>query len=154
MPDEREDLAEALLAASRALVGIAIRGLGAVASDVTMAQHRVLLLLRDHDELSVNEIADLLEVNQSNASRHASRLTELGLVAREQAPHDGRAVALRLTPTGRDRVDAVREARLDEIRSVLSRMELADVRRVAEALLAFEEAADVSAAHDGGAVLH
>jgi DNA-binding MarR family transcriptional regulator len=154
MPDETEDLAEALLAASRALVGIAIRGLVAVASDVTLAQHRVLLLLHDHEVMSVNDIAELLEVNQSNASRHASRLTELGLVAREQAAHDGRAVALRLTPAGRALVDAVREARLDEIRSVLSRMAVADVRRVADALAAFEEAAEVSAAHDGAAVVH
>lgn len=154
MPDETEDLAEALLATSRSLVGIAIRSLGAVASDVTLAQHRVLLLLHDHDELSVNDIADLLEVNQSNASRHASRLTELGLVAREQAPHDARAVALRLTPAGRARVDAVREARLDEIRSVLSRMAVADARRVADALRAFEDAAEVSSAHDVGAVVH
>ena len=154
MPDETDDLAEALLAASRALVGIAIRGLGAVASDVTLAQHRVLLLLHDRDELSVNDIAELLEVNQSNASRHAGRLTDLGLVAREQATHDGRAVALRLTPAGRARVDAVREARLNEIRSVLSRMDVTDVRRVAHALRAFEEAAGVPVAHDVGGVAH
>ena len=154
MSDEREDLAEALLAASRALVGIAIRGLGAVAPDVTLAQHRVLLLLHDRDELSVNDIAHLLEVNQSNASRHASRLTELGLVARETAPHDARAVALRLTPAGRARVKAVKQARLAEIRSVLSRMAVADVRRVAAALRAFEAAADVPAAHEVGAVVH
>ena len=154
MPDDREDLAEALLAASRALVGIAIRGLSAVASDVTIAQHRVLLVLHDHGELSVNAIAELLAVNQSNASRHASRLTELRLVVREQAAHDGRAVALRLTPAGQARVDAVHDARLGEIRSVLSRMEVADVRRVADALRAFEEAAGVSVTHEVGAVAH
>jgi DNA-binding MarR family transcriptional regulator len=139
--DDHDELAEALLAASRALVGIAIRGLGAVSPDVTLAQHRVLLLLDEHGELSVNEVADLLGVNQSNASRHTTRLVSLGLVARNPVPHDARAVALRITSAGRRRVDAVRLARLNEIRGVLDGMEIADARPVADALRAFEEAA-------------
>ena len=141
MPDEHGDLAEAMLGASRALVGIAMHGLGSVVSDVTLAQHRVLLLLDEHGELSVNAIAELLAVNQSNASRHTTRLVELGLLTRDQAPHDARAVVLRPTGVGRRRVEAVRDARLREIRAVLGRMEVSDVRRVIEALRAFEEAA-------------
>jgi DNA-binding MarR family transcriptional regulator len=154
MPDEREDLAEAMLAASRALVGIAVRGVEAVASDVTLTQHRVLLLLDEHGELSVNEIAGLLGVNQSNASRHATRLDELGLVTRKKAPHDARALALRLTPRGRQQVAAVRDARLDEIRSVLSRLDIADAQRVAVAMRAFAEVAGASVVHDVSAVVH
>jgi DNA-binding MarR family transcriptional regulator len=154
MPDEQDDLADAMLAASRALVGIAVRGIEAAGSDLTVAQHRVLLLLEQHGELSVNDIADLLGVNQSNASRHASRLAKLGLVTRKRAPHDARAVALRLNTAGREQIRAVREARLREIRSVLSRMELADAERVAAALRAFEAAAHVSVAHEVAEVVH
>jgi DNA-binding MarR family transcriptional regulator len=154
MPDEHDELAEAMLAASRALVGIAVRGLEAVASDVTLAQHRVLLLLDEHGELSVNDIAGLLGVNQSNASRHATRLGELGLVRRQKVPHDARAVALRLTSAGREQVRAVREARLNEIRSVLSALDVADARRVAAAMRSFAEAADTSVVHDVSAVVH
>lgn len=140
--DEHDELAEAMLAASRALVGIAMHGVEEVASEVTLAQHRVLLLLVAHGELSVNDIAGLLGVNQSNASRHTTRLAELGLVTREKAPHDGRAVALRLTDAGRRHVAAVRDVRLAEIRAVLSRMEIADARRTADALVGFARAAD------------
>jgi DNA-binding MarR family transcriptional regulator len=154
VPDDRDDLAEAMLVASRALVGIAVRGVEAAGSDLTLAQHRVLVLLEQHGELSVNEIAGLLGVNQSNASRHTSRLTELGLVTRERAQHDARAVALRLTTAGRGQVRAVREARLREIRSVLSRLELADARRVTAALRAFADAAGVPVAHDLAEVVH
>ena len=154
MTDDPEDLAEAMLAASRALVAIAVRGIEAAGSELTLAQHRVLLLLEEHGELSVNDIAGLLAVNQSNASRHTSRLADLGLLAREKAPHDARAVALRLTAAGREQVLAVREARLQEIRSVVSRMEFADVERVARALRAFEEAAQVPVAHDVATVVH
>jgi DNA-binding MarR family transcriptional regulator len=151
MPDDREDLAAAMLVATRALVGIAVRGVEAAGTDLTLAQHRVLVLLEEHGELSVSDIAGL---NQSNASRHTTRLTELGLVGREQAPHDARAVALRLTERGHDRVRAVREARLAEIRSVLSRMEVADVDRVVAALRAFAEAAAVPVSVDTTAVVH
>jgi DNA-binding MarR family transcriptional regulator len=154
MPDELERLSEAMLGASRALVGIAVRGLEAVAPEMTVAQHRVLLLIDRHGGLSVNDIADLLAVNQSNASRHTSRLVELGLVARHKVAHDARAVSLRLTDAGRARVQAVRRARLVEIRSVLARMDIIDVRSAAGALRAFEKAAEVSVAHDGAAVVH
>jgi DNA-binding MarR family transcriptional regulator len=142
MADERENLAEAMLGASRALLGIAMRGVDAVASEVTLAQHRVLLLLTDHAELTVTDVARLLDVNQSNASRHAARLAELGLVIRGKVQHDARAVALRLTASGRELVEAVREARLSQIRSVLSRMDLADATRTVEALRSFASAAD------------
>jgi DNA-binding MarR family transcriptional regulator len=154
MVDTQDDLAEALLATSRALVGIAIRGLAAVSTDVTLAQHRVLLLLDEREELSVGDVAQLLAVNQSNASRHTTRLVDLGLVTRDPAPHDARSVVLRLTPAGRARVDAVRSARVREIRSVLARMEVSDVRRVAAALRAFEAAAGVTAVDEASAVVH
>jgi DNA-binding MarR family transcriptional regulator len=94
MSAERDDLAEAMLAASRALVGIAVRGVEAAGSDLTLAQHRVLLLLEEHGELSVNEIAGLLGVNQSNASRHTSRLVGLDLVAALRAFADAAGVSV------------------------------------------------------------
>jgi DNA-binding MarR family transcriptional regulator len=130
-----------------------MRGLAAVSTDVTLAQHRVLLLLHEHEELSVGDVARLLVVNQSNASRHTTRLVDLGLVTRDPAPHDARSVALRLTPAGRARVAAVWSARVQEIRSVLARMEISDVRRVAAALRAFEDAAGVSPDHETAALV-
>ena len=65
-----------------------------------MAQHRVLVLLDERGALSVNDLADSLGVDQSNASRHCSRLARLGLVTRSRAAHDGRAVMVGLTPAG------------------------------------------------------
>ena len=65
-----------------------MRGVETAASDLTLAQHRVLLLLEEHGQLSVNDVAHLLGVNQSNASRHTTRLTELGFVALSQVIAD------------------------------------------------------------------
>jgi DNA-binding MarR family transcriptional regulator len=138
---ELEDLAEALLAVGRTLTGISIRAMGAGAADVTLTQHRVLVLLETHGVLSVNDVAAGLGVDQSNASRHCSRLTRLGLVSRERARHDARAADLCLTAAGRRQLRDVRAVRLREIRSVLARMEIADARAAADALRAFERAA-------------
>lgn len=138
---ERDDLAEALVAVGRTLTGISIRAMAAGGADVTLTQHRVLVLLEVHGVLSVNDVAAALGVDQSNASRHCSRLTRLGLVRRERARHDARAADLCLTAAGLRQVKDVRAARLREIRSVLSRMEVADARAVVDALQEFERAA-------------
>src|SRR4051794_20060630 len=137
---EREQLVDALLAASRALVGISVRTVDEAPVDVTVTQHRVLLLLEARGHLSVNEVADLLGVNQSNASRHCARLETLGLVHRSRALHDGRAIEVTLTPTGQRQVEAVRSARRREIESVLGRMSLPDARATVAALEAFTSA--------------
>jgi DNA-binding MarR family transcriptional regulator len=139
---ERRELADALLAVSGVLVGISLRGVAGGDVDLTLAQHRVLVLLEEHGVLSVSEVAAQLGVNQSNASRHCSRLASLGLVVRDQAPGDARTVDLRLTAAGRRQVLSVRSARLRELVSVLGRVELPDARSAARTLRAFAEAAD------------
>jgi DNA-binding MarR family transcriptional regulator len=138
---ERDDLAEALVAVGRTLTGISLRAMAAGPADVTLAQHRVLVLLATRGALSVNDVAAGLGVDQSNASRHCSRLARLGLLVRERARHDARTADLRLTAAGRRQVSEVRAARLREVRSVLSRMEVDDVHVVVKALHAFDRAA-------------
>src|SRR4051794_34483985 len=43
-----DDLAEAFLTASRVLVGLAVHSLAASPVDITLAQHRVLVMLASH----------------------------------------------------------------------------------------------------------
>ncbi len=133
--------ADAVLVTSRLLVGIAVRSLQAGSSEVTVAQHRVLMLLEEHGPLTVNQVAALLGVNQSNASRHCLRLGELGLVDRHRAVHDARTVEVLLTQAGRRQVDAVRGARRGEIIAVLSRMSDGAMRDMVSGCSAFNEAA-------------
>jgi DNA-binding MarR family transcriptional regulator len=139
--DERRDLADALLEVAGTLVGISIRGVAAGPVELTLVQHRVLVLIDRAGQASVTDVADQLGVNQSNASRHCGRLVDLGLVTRERASHDARTVELRLTPSGRRQVGAVRAARLEEIRSVLAQLEIANAGSVIDALRAFDRSA-------------
>jgi DNA-binding MarR family transcriptional regulator len=137
---EHDRLADALLDASRVLLAIAIRSVSAGSAEVTVVQHRVLVLLDTHGKLSVNAVADELGVDQSNASRHCTRLSGLGLVTRSRAAHDGRAVDVVLTAAGRQQVQAVRAARRREIASVLAELPDSDVRDMTRAFELFGRA--------------
>ena len=134
---ERDRLADALLEASRALLAVAVRSISAGTAKVTVVQHRVLVLLDAHQLLSVNAVADELGIDQSNASRHCTRLARLGLVTRTRATHDGRAVDVALTAAGRQQVRAVRAARRREIVQLLANLPDSDVREMAHAFELF-----------------
>jgi DNA-binding MarR family transcriptional regulator len=138
---ERDRLADAVLGASRVLLAIAVRSVSAGTADVTVTQHRVLVLLDARGPLSVTAVAEELGVDQSNASRHCTRLARLGLVTRTRAAHDGRAVDVEITADGRRQVEEVRAARRREIIRILDRLSDAVVHEVVEGFESFQSAA-------------
>jgi DNA-binding MarR family transcriptional regulator len=135
------ELADALLAATQSLMAMAIRTAGEAPVPVTPVQYRVLLLLAGAGTLSVNDVAASLGVDQSNASRHCTRLAGLGLVRRTQASHDRRAAELRLTDAGRHEVQAVREARRGWAERVLTTLTDDEARTAVRGLEVFAAAA-------------
>ncbi|HEY3529300.1 MAG TPA: MarR family transcriptional regulator [Nocardioides sp.] len=138
----RDELADSLLAAARALMAMAIRTIGQGAVPLTEVQHRVLLLLEAAGTLSVNQVAERLGVDQSNASRHCTRLAELGLVQRTPAARDRRAVDLRLTEAGHGQVLEVRSARRRWAADVLARLSDEEARAAVRGLEMFATAAE------------
>lgn len=127
---QSEELVGELLTASRALVGAAVRSVAAAPVDITVAQHRLLVLLAAHGPQSVGQIAEQLGVNPSNASRHCDRLQRLGLVTRSRSADDGRVVQIALTAAGRRLLDAVTGHRREALAEVVRRLpegERADV---------------------------
>jgi DNA-binding MarR family transcriptional regulator len=133
--------ADAFLTASRALVGIAVRSVNAAPVEVTLPQHRLLVLLATHGDQTVKELAEQLDVNASNASRLCDRLQRLGLLARDRSSVDGRAVVVSLTPSGRELLEAVRAHRREEVARVLGEMSPDEVEASIDALAAFSAAA-------------
>ena len=134
-------LADSLLRATRELMAMAIRTVGDGPVPVTLVQHRVLLILEESGPLSVSEVAAQLGVDQSNASRHCSRLVGLGLLRRTPAARDRRSVEVRLTAAGRSQVLAVRDARRAWAEEVLSRLSPDEGREAVRALELFAAAA-------------
>jgi DNA-binding MarR family transcriptional regulator len=139
--DRAGDLADALITASRALVGIAVRSINAAPVEVTLVQHRLLVLLATGGHQTIGALAEQLEINASNASRLCDRLQKLGLLARDRSVSDGRAVDVSLTASGRRLLETVRAQRRREVRHVLGRMPPTDVEASIKALTVFAEAA-------------
>src|SRR5690606_6821472 len=120
--DDLDQLAAAFVTASRALIGIAIRSVQAAPVEVTVPQHRVLVLLASKGTQSVGTIAQQLGVNPSNATRVCDRLQRLGLIVRSRSARDGRAVEVSITADGQSLVETVNAHRVAEVSRLLQDM--------------------------------
>lgn len=139
--DELDELTDAFLTSARALVGLAVRSINAAPLEVTVMQHRVLVLLASQGEQSVTELADQLGVNASNASRVCDRLERLALVSRRRSTTDARSVKVALTTDGMELLHAVNRYRRNEIRRILGSLPTDLGVRAVEALRTFNQAA-------------
>ncbi|OIN81989.1 MarR family transcriptional regulator [Mycobacterium malmoense] len=120
------DQIDAVLRASRALVGIAAASIAAVDGDVTVPQLRVLVMVATEGPLNLAAVATGLGVNASNASRICDRLIRAGLLDRRDSPHDRRHITLRLTGAGKRLVDRMTKHRRTAIIRVLCDMDPGD----------------------------
>ncbi|MFG2625300.1 MarR family winged helix-turn-helix transcriptional regulator [Streptomyces sp. NPDC048473] len=62
----------------------------------------VLALLREHGEMRISGLAELMAVDMSVTSRHVAHAAERGWIERSSDPADKRSRILRLTPAGHD----------------------------------------------------
>lgn len=138
---EEDHLVDAVLGASRALVAVAARSLAGIAEDVTLPQYRVLVELAARGPHRVLDLAVVLNVDASTASRMCERLVRKGLVSRRRLNTDRRSVRVSLTSAGRQLVEEVTRRRREEIARILSRLPRANRRPVLTALRAFADAA-------------
>ena len=135
------DQIDAVLRASRALVGIAAASIADADDVVTVPQFRVLVMLHTRGPLNLAAVAAGLDVNPSNASRTCDRLSKAGLLDRRELPEDRRNVTLTLTDAGRRLVDSVTRHRRVVIERVLRKMSAPERDRLAKALSVFATAA-------------
>jgi len=126
VPDE-DEITEAIILASRAMVAIAVRSLGDGNEDVTLPQYRTLVVLT-YGKRRLADLAEALAVSPSTATRMCDRLVRKGLITRSRDEIDRREVNLEVTPAGRKVVAEVIERRRIEVRSVLEGVS-ADARR-------------------------
>jgi len=135
-----EELIDAVLGASRVLVAVAARSLAGLVEDVTLAQYRVLIELAARGPQRVADLATVLEVERSTATRMCDRLVRKHLVHRRRVNTDRRGVRVGLTPAGRELVEAVSDRRRREIARIVRRMPRPDRQAVLSALRAFAAA--------------
>lgn len=137
--EERETAA--VLAGTRALVGISARSLAAVKEDVTLPQYRVLVLLDGLGPQTMGELAGRLDVSRSTITRACDVLVDKRLVRRRPAPADRRNVCAELSAKGRRLVAAVMQRRRLLLEEALGRMSSGARHRLAVSLAVFAVAA-------------
>ena len=103
---------DAVLSASRSLIAVATRSLGAAAEETTIAQYRALVVLASRGPQRMAALAEALDVAPSTAGRMCNRLAGKGLIRRHRARADRRAVLVSVTAAGRpeDAQRAIAEA--------------------------------------------
>ncbi len=135
------DVVDAVLRASRVLVSVAIRSLAAVDDDVTLPQHRALVVLAARGPCRPGELADALGVHPSTITRLCDRLVAKRLVRRTESSSNRREVTVTLTAKGRRLVDSVTARRRVEIAEIVRRVPERERVTMVRALHTFGEAA-------------
>ena len=109
---------------------------------VSMAQLHIMYTLQRTGEMTMSQLADVLNVSLSNATGLIDRLEERGYIARDRVPSDRRVVVVRVTVEGQQMLGEA-DALSDELfRSVLDRLPASQLRGVAKAIAALREAVD------------
>jgi DNA-binding MarR family transcriptional regulator len=132
---------DAVLTASRSLIAVTTRSLGAAAEETTIAQYRALVVLASRGPQRMVDLASALEVAPSTAGRMCDRLVRKRLIRRHRARTDRRAVLVSLTPAGRQVVDQATARRRALIEDILRKLPPARQHAVAGALAVFADAA-------------
>ena len=136
-----EAAVDAVLTASRTMVAVATRSLGAAAEETTIAQYRALVVLASRGPQRMVDLAGALGVTPSTAGRMCDRLLRKGLIRRQRARADRREVQVSVTAAGQLVVDQATERRRELIAGILGRLPARQQAAVAAALSAFAAAA-------------
>jgi len=135
-----DDAVDALLAASRALVGVSARSLADV-DDVTLPQFRGLVVLATSGALTVGELAERLDIHPSTATRLCDRLVRKGLIRRVERSADRRETDIVLAGKGRRLVERVTLRRRSDLVAITRRMSEDQLHDAIAGLRAFAQAA-------------
>lgn len=136
-----QEVTDAVLGASRALVAVAARSLAAAEERVSLAQYRVLVILASRGPQRTADLAAALAVNPSTATRVCDHLVRKRLIRRQRATSDRREVRLALSVAGRRMVADVSGRRRTEVERIVAAMPVEGRRHVVEALRALADAA-------------
>ena len=95
------------------------------AAGLTAAKHQLLLAVRGHPDPAgptISELADYLVLRHHSAVELVDRAVKDGLVRRNPDPDSKSVVRVTLTPLGAEKLDALAEAHLEEIKHLAPTM--------------------------------
>jgi DNA-binding MarR family transcriptional regulator len=135
-------MVEVLQAATRMLVGVALRSLDLLNGAVSLPQFRVLAVLAHLGPARSGRVARALGLEPSTVTRLADRLVAAGHITRGSDPGNRSVVMLTLTADGQDKVAQVEAWRRVELSRLLGQLAPDDRVAAARALNLLVEAAD------------
>ncbi|MBX7266830.1 MarR family transcriptional regulator [Micromonospora sp. Llam7] len=138
--ESADEFVGALVSLSRVMVAVATRTLARIDADVTLQQFRTLVVLVPGPQRVV-DLANLLGVQSSTATRMCDRLVRKGLVARHERLADRRAAWVGLTVAGKELVGLGMRARQQELERMLADLRFGDAGQATAALGAVLRAA-------------
>jgi len=139
--DESLDvITDALLTASRLLVGISAHSIALVDETITIPQFRTLVILSNRGPVNLATLATLLGVQPSATGRMVDRLVSAGLIDRLPHPTSRRELLAALTKRGGDVVRQVTTHRRVEISRIVEKMPPGERHGLVRALTAFTAA--------------
>ncbi len=136
-----DEVADAVLTASRVLVGIAAASLSPIEGEVTLTQYRTLVVLHSRGSQTLQALAGELQVVPSSATRMCDRLVRKGLIERHTPEENRREVQLSIAEAGAAIVARVAGDRKRELRRITDRMSQGSQAALVKALQEFSEAA-------------
>lgn len=131
---------DAVLAASRLLVGLSARSVASVDHSITLPQFRMLIVLSTRGPMKLTVLAEHLDVQPSTATRMTDRLVHAGLVERRANPVSRREILLDLTDAGASVVARATQHRRHEVARIVGRMPDQQRAALIEAFEAFRGA--------------
>ena len=78
--------------------------------ELSLSQMQLVRMIRDREEATITELAELLHVSPPSASVMVDRLVEKGIVTREQSRKDRRKVLVRISPEAIKRIEKIENA--------------------------------------------
>ena len=109
---------------------------------LSISQFRSLMFLYRYPGSSLSKLANYLGVTRPTASAICERLVQQNFVDRREHPQERRAVVLKLTQTGRARLDEIRSITSTKISPKFSDLSEDQMRRMLEGLAVLSDVFD------------
>lgn len=78
--------------------------------ELSLSQMQLVRMIRNREETTITELAELLQVSPPSASVMVDRLVEKGIVTRQQSRADRRKVLVRISPEAIKRIEKIENA--------------------------------------------
>lgn len=141
-PDGLAELAAEVEAAARTLLTLSARASLDLPGSVSLIQVRALAAVEEAGSCSLGTLANALLISVSSASRLVDRVTELGLLDRQQSKTSRRELDLRVTPRGKRLLRRHEAARRAVFAETLVDVPIADAKALLRGLRAVQRQLD------------